>query len=1700
MRVLVIMLLLMLGGMASAAAQDYPPTYRDALLEAALEEAGAASVVATPEDLKGPRRTMILADWMADRPADALAAGAFWMTQAERSRQLADEQSDWSVRSGLLDEEMDLQTRAVTAFYAAYRTAATPAAQADALHSLSQMEEARTHFVAAELAAGAAVALAPAPGIRAHLDRLRTRHGFRIVDVQPDAERDQPRLCLALSEEPSAAHRDRIRDFLSLPAGDLTVEALGASLCVGGLRHGDVYRIGVLAGLRSASGRPVVPGVGEARIPDRAPAVAFSSGRYVLPPSGGGVPMTAVNVEEAELRALFITDRQVVEEVRRGGFRHRDSFADWTLEEMVEEKAVEVWAGRVAVEGRRQNRETLVALPVDEMLGDRQAGLYLILARPADLDDSWSAQWLIVSDIGLATFSGPQGLTVFAQGLGDARPLGGLMLALMGRDNHVLGEAVTDADGRADFAAGLVRGTGARTPALLTARTEDGDYAFLDLSGPAFDLSDRGVAGRPMPGPVDPFLYTDRGVYRPGSTAHVVVLARESSARALPGLPLTLTVVRPDERVAHTQQVTPDAAGAAALAYAVPRAAPSGQWRVEARIGADGEVLGEASFIVDDIVPPRIEAELTLDAQTAEMAVRYLYGAPGADLAVDLRASVLPDRERFESLPGFLFGREEEDWTPVRETRSGRTDADGVARVPLAMPPLPETGLPLKLSVSASAAEAGGRPVRRVASVPLPGPDVLVGLRARGGESVGPGAPAVFEVAAVDADGRFLADGRPLTWRLYREREEIFWHMTGDYWRHTAILVPETAAEGTVTAAAGPVPVDVAVDWGRYRMEVEDPATGAAASIRFHAGWGGDADAGVPDAMEVRLDGGTHAPGSQATLHLRAPFAGEALVTVLREGVEDAFRVPLPAEGTAVPLTVGAWGAGAYVTVTAFRPATESGPGPGRAVGLAWLAVDPGTARLPVAIDAPAETRSDRTVPVTLSVPGMRGPVRVTLAAVDEGILQLTDFRTPDPLDHYHRQRRLAVDLRDYYGRLLDGRDGAPGRLRSGGDAGQLGGNTRPPREEVAVFSGLLDLGPDGTVTVPLAVPQYAGRLRLMAVAVSADGVGSAEAEMVVRDPVLADLYLPRFLAPGDGADVLAEVVNAAGPAGAYRVEATAEGPLRLDPATAETVTLAEGATWRGRLALEATGAGDGRLTLAVTAPSGARTERSWPLTVRPATTPRTQRLVQRLAPGERLVVSDAVLHDTLPDGRSLTVAPTGPLAVDIGGLARDLADYPYGCVEQTISRTLPLLHLSALPEVTPPAPADRTERLAGAVQRVLSAQTYVGGFSLWDGGETDPWVSVYATDFLLRARDAGLSVDQTALEDALRYLARLTEGNDLTEAEPDTAAYALSVLAARRLVEPGAVRRFRDATAASLTTALGQVHLAAALAAWGQQDEAAAVLPASLADPGAAPSYRLYGSAVRDGAAAVVALAATLPDRARALVPAVADAVARSTALSTQDQAWLVAAAAALGQDTAAAVTLDDGSLLPPGGLPVPTGAGAAGLAVVNTGPREAHVAITARGAPLPDLPAEEAGIRITRGLFDLDGQPLPPDRLVQGQEAVVVLDASLVQRADGDRRLLLVDLLPAGLEIQETLTSEGRDNPFSWLVKTTGTDAVMRRDDRHVAAVTVTAGTPVRIAYRVRAVTPGRYVWPAAMAEDMYAPAITGRGEPGRLDVSAP
>jgi alpha-2-macroglobulin len=1574
---------------------------------------------------------------------------------------------------------------------------------------------------------------------------------FSYFRYRIDTSHDEPLACFVFSAAlDSEADYSPYVEFRPSFKPSLSVE--GRELCVGGLSFGSERTATLLSGLPAADGRTLKK---QEEVPidfaDRPPYVGFKGTGVILPrENADGLPIETVNVDQVEVTVSRINDRALAfKRISQGETNAQGSYS-WTWgENDPDDVKEELFKGKIDV-ARQQNAPVITVFPLEAAIGALKPGAYFVTVKDAgDISDAVgppasTSRWIMLTDLAITAYEGGNGLDITLRSLKDGRPVSDTNVQLIARNNDILSEARSDQQGRVVFPAELTKGDGNLAPKLVLALTAKGELAALDLSRAPVDLSEENIGGRRTPGLVDAYLYTDRGIYRPGESVKLTAMLRDATGKAISDRAGNLVLYRPNGLISQKIRFENAASAAVLHNFELPKGASRGEWRIEAQMDGLSGASGSVRFSVEDFVPQRIAVDLTTDKDTPvkaggtrdiEVASRFLYGAPGAGLTVKTEARIERQPNPFPAYEGFTFGRHDSTFQErILEFDDVTTDGAGAALIRMAPGKAGnDSGTPLRLNAVISVLEPGGRAVSESVRVPYRPEDLYLGLKPGFDYSVEEGGDATYQVVAMDADGNAVA--QDLKWKLLAIDWHYDWYNDGDSWRWRRSRTVTKVNEGVVsTPAGGTGEITVSgLDWGSHELVVEtaDGKTTTSASDDFYVGWGGYvSEDGVeaPDRVKVTGPAKSPASGQTAEITIVPPYDGQAQIVVATDKVISVQNIAVTEGGTQVTLPVNdEWGDGAYVMVSVF---TERDPvlqaKPRRAVGVTYVPLDMEARTFSMAITAPkvARPRGEQVVEVDVG-DGPREPVYLTLAAVDEGILRLTKFKSPDPVSYYYGKKALGVELYDDYGRLLDPNMGLPAEVRTGGD--QIGGEglSVVPVKSVALFSGLVDVGRSGKAKIRFDVPEFNGELRLMAVAWSKTGLGSAVSTMTVRDEAPADLIMPRFLAPGDEAVLTASVDNVELEAGEFSALVSAtKGVTIADGKLTRSLKTGERADLPVRVGADEEGISTVRMD--VKGPGKYAVDRSYDIQTRSPYLPVTRVTSKLMQPGDSFSIGKDLLTDLVPGSGAVSVG-FSTIPVDAATLYASLDRYPYGCTEQTTSRALPLLYSEQLVAMgAKDANDDPKMKVQVAVNTLLNRQSADGAFGLWREGDgyASPWLGAYATDFIYRAKEAGYAVPDEALDRAYGALRQIATGDawrvygydtDVYESRysNDTvdqmmkrsSAYALYVLAKAGKADISRLRYLHDRELGKIDSPLARAHLGAALALMGDRARATSAFRAAENALGYNNTGDYYQTPLRD-MAGVLALAADAgqTETLERLAAKLGNESPDPSALTTQEKSFLLQAVNDLSKG-------EEGFRLNVEGLgrgndndrqyAITEAQATEGVTFKLEGKAPMFRTVMVSGAPTSAPPAAASKMKVDKAFYTLTGGRVDLSRVNQGDQLVVKMTVSPEERRLNP--VIVADLLPAGFEIETVLRPAdgrqqyGQSGAFAYLGELANVQTAQAQDDRYVAAVNVYAN-PVTMAYVVRAVTPGDFAIPGVVAEDMYRPNVFARSRAGRVTIA--
>ena len=1503
------------------------------------------------------------------------------------------------------------------------------------------------------------------------------------------------------------------------------------------------YTVRVRRGLTAANGSQLVRAM-EVKVTTRkiTPAAGFASQGSVLPGAiSEGLPIMTVNVPEVDIQFLRVKPDKLATFLN-AYYHGQRSYGYYELNRMTS-FTESVYLARFTTEAKPDTR-TITHIPVQDIDELRTPGLYIaIMSLPGKFTYSYNTTFFVTSDLGLHTRVYADSMDVYMSSLNSGKALADVRVELLDGKGKLIEKVFTDAAGRAVF-----RGRPEKDQ-VLVARQDD-NLAILSFQQSALDLSEFPVTGAPQ-NDLEVFVYSSRDLYRPGESVDLSLLLRDGDGRSVTAQPLSLSLKRPDGQVASRFTLRPEALGYYQHMLPISADAPTGKWSLEVRTAPGSEEPVQTwLFNVEEFLPERMKLVLEsarefLSAEEdfiIDVSGAYLYGAPAAGNRFTAALAVAPAHHPLEKFKEYYFGDVQEDnQARYRELLDTKLDAQGELQITV-RPLESRLNTPMRVRVTGSVFESGGRPVTRSISRIVWPAEAVLGIRPRfSGEYAESYSTAEFEVIRTGPDGKLLA-ASDLEVRVIREDRDYYWTFDdnrGWHYEYSEAQYPVLTQELTFRADQRGT-IRVPVEYGAYRIEISDADTGLVARYRFFAGWNwasrDTARSARPDKVKLVLDKPAYGKGDSLHVTVTPPHAGEGMILIESDRLLWSRRVSIPAEGLTLDIPLAEeWlkRHDLYVSAVVFRPGkARDRATPNRAIGVAPIPLDRSARRLEVNLELPTRMRPQNDLAVRIKVPGLaQQQAMVTVSAVDVGILNITNYATPDPWGHFFARRRYGIEAYDIYQRIIENLAGVRARLRFGGDAPlERAGPQRSKRADarvktVALFSGPLKLDANGEALVKLPIPNFNGSLRVMAVAFSTDRFGSGEAEVTVAAPVVAEIATPRFLSPGDRSLVTVDVHNLSGKARKLKLKLTASAPLRLEPVT-RTLSLGDGKKTTLRFDLSAArdfGVGTIRLELKG---DDIDIAREWELGVRPAWPAETRRLRFRLETDEEWVLPPALIAGLMPDTVDATLVVSNLPPLNIRDAVQGLLRYPYGCLEQTTSSAFPLVYVDADSArrlgLKPLSLSERAKRLDVAFKRIQSMQLPSGGFGLWSANSIEElWLTPYAADFLLEAREKGFDVPPQMLQRALEnLLRRLQSGNTQLGTRYYTQspghfrfaaqAYAAYVLARVQRAPLGTLRTLFDHHRKDAESGLPLVHLGIALRLAGDQRRGDTAIAEGLKKARTAHRYLGdYGSPIRDLALTLALLdrhGIETAERAQLLF-ALADEIRSRRYFSTQERLALFLAGrdldrhagepwqAVLREGEARRELGEAGRLV----LPLDAGHWRTGLRLQSRNASPLFAELVVNGYTIKAPAPVQGTVRINRAIYDLKGRLVDQRTLRVGELLLVHLQASTDERIED---ALVVDLLPAGLEVENLNLSQGTTLDE---LRINGVDprAAMSadlikhseyRDDRFVAAVSLQRWRSTDLFYLVRVVSPGTYTVPPPYLEDMYRPEIRAIGISGK------
>ncbi len=1356
-------------------------------------------------------------------------------------------------------------------------------------------------------------------------------------------------------------------------------------------------------------------------------------------------------------------------------------------------------------------------------------GIYLVSVQ--DKKKPWvqDRKLLVVSDIGMIVKKGEKNITVFCNSLLNASKLAGVKVSFISNNNQDIYTAITDNDGVATFAYDKTKYPGNDVVAI-TAKY-DKDFNFMSLNYDGVEVSKFDVGGKTTNNvPYDAFIYSNRDIYRPGDTININSIIRTFNWETVRDIPVKFKVKMPNGRQLQEIKGKLDAEGSCAINFSVPSAAMTGSYTLEMYSGND-VMLNSYSFMVEEFMPQRIKVDLQMNKKefesgaTANIDVQAmeLFGPPAADKNYEATCDIHFGNFYSDKLTGYTFNIVRPSSTGFEQlTDNGKTDEKGHASVSFQLPTDKNIGL-LTGNAIVSVFDETGRPVNRSESFKIFTQNTFYGIKDFD-SWVGTGKPLDIGLVAADKKGNAVsAHAYVSVIKHYYETVLTHNYSTTRYEsqeRTKTVFFKNMDISGTNSFVSySPT------ESGEYEIRIAADANSESYVTEYFYAYGSgntqynSFQVSKEGNIEIKSDKDNYKPGEEANILFTCPFDGKLVVTVEQNEVIEKYYVETDHKAASLKVQISKGDLpGVYVCATLIRELSDNSIPLTVARGFQPIKVDEPNNKLDVKITAADNSRSK--VNQTVSVKTLPN-AEVTIGAVDEGTLLITNFKTPDPYNYFYAMRALEVKTFDLYPLVLPelafissmaGDESMAGRLPP-----SKGKRVRP----VAYWSGPLKANGSGECSFTFHIPDFSGSIRLEAVAYKGEKFGSNEKNMIVADPIVISTSLPRFMSPEDENQLNVILSNTTATKANAEATVTVGGPLKIVGSATQNIEVpahSERTITYNLTALP--GLDAGILNISVKALHETFTDHE-ELPVRPPTP------LEKVSDGGVVKGGD---NSTVTSSTDFIAGTTkGYIVVSKSPLTQftknlnNLLDYPYGCMEQTVSTAFPVLYYSSLMKALGQKEVNQRYNpnfiINEAIKKIYASQQYNGGLTYWPGGENvNWWCSIYGLHFLIEARKAGYEVDnsvvnslQTFIKSQLNEHALQTytywDEHDVLRTKtvaPEDIFYSLYVLALAGNADVSVMNYFKGNP--DLLTLDSKYMLAASYALTGDKNAFSSLLPAGFSGERATRTLDgNFGSYIRDESISLTALLQAQPDNPQIPIMAkhISEQLKSERWLSTQEESFALIALGRLAQNAlksnATASLWINGAKVGDLGVndvsfTVKQDISNKKVEVRSSGSGYVYYYYETQGIPAGNkFKEEDSYMKVRKTFYSSDGREISDLHFKQNQLIVVKVSVESLDNSSINN-VAITDVIPACFEIENPRLNPERE--FSWIKDKADADYMDIRDDRVTYFTNVTAKKQDYY-YLVRVVAKGKYVMGSVAADAMYDGSYHSYNGSGHVEV---
>ncbi|HEB9344934.1 TPA: hypothetical protein RZK20_001470 [Campylobacter coli] len=1516
---------------------------------------------------------------------------------------------------------------------------------------------------------------------------------FRLISAE---EKDQI-ATLKFSKE--LAENQAFQDFIQIsPELNFRAWSVGKELKISAnFEPGEKYQVKIAKGLKSNQG--LINKGEEANITlqkDLDPSLVFANDGVFLP-SGAEyqVYIKSRNVKKIHLKVSQIFSNNISEYLRYKNLVGKKD--DSTQEAFYSSDGFNYVAKKVIdkkIELKNQKNTWISsALDLSDLKG--KSGIFSVsLSVDAnDLDYKGENVYriinkasvsknLIFSNIALSAQNLNKQLVVHARDFSKNEALENVKIELVSKQNQILQSQNTDSNGDAKFQ------IQEDDEILYILASKENQISVLRFSNP---LSTDGydVEGDQNHEMIKAFIYTDRGVYRAGDSVHLSVVARENTNPLKH--PINFTLINPKNQKIIENQILKSQNDIYYTQINLDKNAINGLYRANFNIAG---VEFSKDILVQSVVPNRIKVELNADENRSlddgslnyELSSKYLFGALASNLKYQSVVYFSPKNYHNSKYKDYIFTNPSSLIISASADDKGNLDEKGRVQSSVEIPEniLNSQGYNFNARIVSEVFEKGGRSVKAVKDVNLNRYDYFVGMKALANSYVSEGETIDFYAIVSDLKEK-LVSGKTLEYRIY-QNDYYWWWDYDSYDEFLRSIKQDTNTKliekGELTSSSEPMKFSFNTSnyYGQMFIELIDKESEVSTGQSFYvSSWGEPSYADVVSSLKIKSDKNKYKIGQSAKIEFESVAGAKALITLSSNSkIIDRFVMDTQDKSTSIELAMKKeYAPNIYVSVSLFQDYNKIDNDRAlRLFGVIPLYVEDENTKLDLELKTPDKILPNSDFEIEIQSKDKRA-FNYTVAIVDEGLLDLTDFKTPDIWKGFYAKTGFTLKTYDTYSQIIPkftGGDSVLGGLRVDKNRDDSAQRFKP----VALFNTPARSDETGFAKLKFKMPSYMGSVRVMVVANENDAYGSVSKDIQVSAPLVMLETLPRTLKIGDNFTLLTQIFKTENRIKNATLSVRSKNSLiKISPDT-QTIDFKSATNLEVMMDANVSDNRIGKELLEFELKSEDYTYKNEiEIDIKPINAYTYENNTSLIKAGEskEFIIKDYILGTT---NATLKLSPTPIL--DMDKRIKYLLNYPYGCIEQTTSAVLPQLFLDKFSTEFDKQKA--INNINAAIERYSNFQTADGGFAYWQGGdESNAWGSNYAGMFLILAKQNGYFVPDSMYERWLKYEQNFVQKSVYRDYMMDIKANSLYLLAMAKKPNISEMNLLYDNLNTLSTEAKWQ--LAAAYKLAGVEDTAKQIASKISIEPDSKYSFYTYGSLVRDEAIIANAYKQIYGTNNEELLQKISDTLLSKDYLSTQSTGYALYALA-MGANLEnmnenfmdATLKIDDQAYtINQNQMQIFSFNDEKAIVSAN---KDIFVSFGVEGVKASENSAFSNKISLDRAFYDEKGNKISPSEIGSGQTFYMRISVSLNEGANYVSNIALTQILPSGWEVSNTLLD---DNTPSF-IKNSNYDFIDVRDDKIMWFFGLNKNRTHHFYIKLNAITPGSYTLSGAYAEAMY------------------